>query len=59
MGEMANAMDQKRMVRGHGVKGRWDGVELQAFEDPIVLGNAGWQNLPQPWSYTLFSQYVR
>jgi hypothetical protein len=55
MGKMANAMDQKKMVRGHCAKGRWHEVGPKAFEDPTILGNARWQNLPQPWSYTLCS----
>jgi hypothetical protein len=34
------------MVKGHGTKGKWHKVELKTLEDPTVVANVGWQNLP-------------
>jgi hypothetical protein len=43
VGMMANNMNQKKVVKGHGMKGRWHKVELKALEDLIALDNAGWK----------------
>jgi len=43
---MANDADQKRMVRGHGAKGRRHKAKLEALEDPTIVADVGWQNLP-------------
>jgi hypothetical protein len=55
---MADDADQNRMVRGHGAKGRWHEAKLETLEDPTVVANVTWQNLPQPRSYTLCFSYV-
>jgi hypothetical protein len=49
VGTMADRVDQRRVVKGHGAKGRWHKVELKALEEPTVLANIGWQILPQLW----------
>ncbi len=56
---MADDVDQRRMVKGHGGKKRRHEAKLKTFEDPTIITNVGWQNLPQPWSYTLCSSYVQ
>jgi hypothetical protein len=56
---MANNVDQRRVVKGHGVKGRRHKVEFKALEDPTIITNVGWQNYPKPWSCMLCLQYVR
>jgi len=43
---MADDVDQRRVVKGHGAKGRWHEAKLEAFEDPIIVANARWQNVP-------------
>ncbi len=43
---MANDAKQRRVVRGLGVKRRWHKVEFESFEDPTVIIDVGWQNLP-------------
>jgi len=58
MGMMVDDMNQKRVVKGHGTKGRWHKVEFKALEDPIVLEDVGWKIFPQLSSYTLCLQYV-
>jgi hypothetical protein len=55
---MADDANQRRLVRGHGVKGKWHEAKLEAFEDPIVVVDARWQNLPQPWLYLLCFSYA-
>jgi hypothetical protein len=55
---MADGMNQKRVVKGHGMKGRWHKVEFKTIEDSIVLENIGLQILPQFSLYTLCLQYV-
>jgi hypothetical protein len=42
---MANDADQKKVVMGHGTKGRRHKAKLEAFEDRIVVVNVGWKNL--------------
>jgi hypothetical protein len=54
---MVDGADQKIVVKGYMVKGRWHDAKLEASKDPIVLDD-GWQNMPQPWIYTLCSNYV-
>jgi hypothetical protein len=39
-------MNQKRVVRGHRAKERWHKAKLKAFEDPTIVADARWQNLP-------------
>jgi hypothetical protein len=34
------------MVRGHGAKERWHEVKLEVLEDPTIIVDVGWQNLP-------------
>jgi hypothetical protein len=46
MGTMANNADRRKVVRGHGTKGRQHKIELKTFEDPTIVIDAGWQNLP-------------
>jgi hypothetical protein len=55
---MANNVDQRRVVKGHGAKGKWHEAKLKTFEDPTIVVDVRWQNLPQPWSYTLCYSYV-
>jgi len=59
VGTMTDDEDQRKVVRAHGVKGRWDEAKLKALKDPIIVVDVGWQNLPRPWSYTLCSSFVR
>jgi hypothetical protein len=33
-------------IKGHGVKGKGNDVELEAFQDLTVLTDFGWQHLP-------------
>ncbi len=47
-----------KILRGHGAKGRWNDVELEAFGNPIVLIDNGRQNMSQAWTYTSCSNYV-
>jgi hypothetical protein len=39
---MADVMDWKKMVKGHGPKRRQHEVGLEALEDPTTLANVGW-----------------
>jgi hypothetical protein len=55
---MVDNINQKKVVKGHGTKGRWHKVELKALEDLIVLENARWKILPELSLYTLCLQYV-
>jgi hypothetical protein len=48
VGTIVDYVDRKRVVRGHGAKGRWHKGELKASKDPIVVKDVGWKNLPQP-----------
>jgi hypothetical protein len=52
---MANDAVRRRVVRGHGVKGKRHEAELKTLENPTIVIDVGWQILPQPWSYTLCS----
>jgi hypothetical protein len=54
VGKMVDDVDWRRVVKGHGAKGRWHKVELKTLEDLIVIENVGWQNLPQPWLHIMF-----
>jgi hypothetical protein len=47
MGMMVNVVDQSKVVRGHGTKGKQHKAKLKTLEDPTILINVGWQNLPQ------------
>jgi hypothetical protein len=38
--------DRRRMVRGHGMKGRRHEAKLEGFENPTVVVDVRWQNLP-------------
>jgi hypothetical protein len=51
MGTMVDDVDQKRMIKGHGTKGRWHEAKLETFEHPTIVIYDGWQNLPHSWSY--------
>ncbi len=55
---MADNMNQKKVVKGHGTKGRWRKIKFKALEYPILLKDVGWKIFPQLSSYTLCSQYV-
>jgi len=44
---MVDDADRRRVVKGHGMKGKWHKAKLEAFENPIVVTDARWQNLPQ------------
>jgi hypothetical protein len=59
MGTMANDEDQRKVVRGHGLNGKQHEVKLEVLEDLTIVADVGWLSLPQPWSYTLCSQYVK
>jgi hypothetical protein len=39
-------VNQRKVVKGHGTKGRQHKAKLKALEDPTVIANPGWQNLP-------------
>jgi hypothetical protein len=43
---MMDNADRRRVVRGHGTKGRQHKVELETFEDPTIVKAIGWQNFP-------------
>ncbi len=43
---MVDNANQKKVVRGHGAKGRRHKAELKALEDPTIVVDARWQNLP-------------
>jgi len=40
--------EPKESGQGYGPKRRRHEVELEALENPTILANVGWQNLPQP-----------
>jgi len=47
MGMMANGVDQRRVVKGHGMKRRRHKIELETLsKDLTMLTNVGWQILP-------------
>jgi len=47
MGMMANGVDQRRVVKGHGTERRWHKIELETLsKDLTMLTNVGWQILP-------------
>ncbi len=52
-------MMQRKVIRVHDTKRRWHEAKLKTLENPTIVINVGWQNLPQPWSYMLCSQYVQ
>jgi hypothetical protein len=43
VGTMVDSANQRRVVKGHGVKGRWHKTKLEALENPTMLANARWQ----------------
>jgi hypothetical protein len=43
---MVDDMNQKRVIKGHGEKGRQHMAKIKALEGPIVVANARWPNLP-------------
>jgi hypothetical protein len=43
---MADNAGWRKVVKGHGMKGRWYKIKLKTFEDPTIVTNARWQNLP-------------
>jgi hypothetical protein len=53
MGTMVDDANQTKVIKGHGMKGRWHKAKLETFEHPTIIVDVGWQNLPRPWSYTL------
>jgi len=56
---MVDNVDQRKVVKGHGAKGRWHEAKLEALEDPTIIVDVGWPDLPQPWLYILCLQYVQ
>jgi hypothetical protein len=36
---MMDDANQRKVVKGHGAKGRWHQVELEALEDPTIVAN--------------------
>ncbi len=46
MGMMVDNTNRRRLVRGDGVKGRWHEAKLEALEDPTIITDARWQDLP-------------
>jgi hypothetical protein len=42
---MADDADRKRVVKGHGTKGKRHETKFETFEDPTIVANVGWQNL--------------
>jgi hypothetical protein len=55
---MVDNADRKKVIKGRGVKRRQYEAKFETLEDPTIIVNVGWQNLPQPWSYTLCFSYV-
>lgn len=43
---MANDVDQRKVVKGHDMKGKQHDAKFEAFEDPTIIANARWQNFP-------------
>jgi hypothetical protein len=43
---VVNDVDRRRVVKGHGMKGRWHEAMLKTLEDPTVIVDVRWQNLP-------------
>ncbi len=41
MGTMADGVDQRKVVRGHGTKGKQREAKLETLEDLTVLPNVG------------------
>ncbi len=42
MGTMVDDADYKRVVRGHGTKGKGHEIEFKTLEDPTTVTNARW-----------------
>jgi hypothetical protein len=42
---MVDNINRRRVVRGHGAKGRWHEAKFETLEDPTVIIDARWQNL--------------
>jgi hypothetical protein len=55
---MIDDVDRRKVVKGHGMKRRQHEAKLKALENPTVVTDPRWENLPQPWLYTLCSSYV-
>jgi hypothetical protein len=43
---MVDNANQRRVIKGHGAKGRQHKAKFETVEDPTIIANAGWQNLP-------------
>jgi len=54
---MVDNGEHRRMIEGHGMKGKHYNAKFKALQNLAMITNFGWQNLPSPWSYTLCSQH--
>jgi len=45
---MANNEERRKVIKGHGVKGKRHDAKLEAFQNLVMLTNSRWQNLPHP-----------
>jgi hypothetical protein len=43
---MTHNEDHRIVIKGHGVKGKWYDVELEAFQDPTMLANVDGKTCP-------------
>jgi hypothetical protein len=39
---IADDVDQRRVVKGHGIKGRQHEAKFKALEDPTIVVDVGW-----------------
>jgi len=42
VGTMANDVDQKKMVRGHGANGKQHEAKFKVLEELTIVTNVGW-----------------
>jgi hypothetical protein len=40
---MVDVGDHRKVIKGHGEKGKQRDVKLEALQDPTILANDGWQ----------------
>jgi hypothetical protein len=43
---MVDDANRRKVVKGHGTKGRRHEAKLKALEVPTIVVNVGWKNLP-------------
>jgi len=41
VGMMVNDVNPRRVVKGHGAKGKWHEAELETLEDQTIIANVG------------------